>query len=315
MNWVEFVAGKAALNMGDELPLLMASSEGMDNATRDEVSVDRGADVPMNAALLHHVGPGGTREFVWAGANTVCVLRSRETGGHPFLVHGRPVYCAGMLEYDSIFFHSGHYKPQTENVLQFMCRLVELCCEHLGALQRDPEVDRLCNIPLQLYYDNQTVDTYSTTLATLINNGRIYVTAPVRGKMTMAPSRPHPAMLASRAAPIAAASSSAPFRHATQSILDTGVTPAIQHRRTLKRPGRRPEWLDDNQINVCARCNTRFTLFTRRHHCRECGDVFCAACSSHTQTVALPAIRPGSAEETGPLRVCDWCYGDRADRI
>lgn len=37
--------------------------------------------------------------------------------------------------------------------------------------------------------------------------------------------------------------------------------------------------------------------FTRRHHCRRCGRVFCAACSSRTAPVRGRSVR-----------VCDECY-------
>lgn len=35
-------------------------------------------------------------------------------------------------------------------------------------------------------------------------------------------------------------------------------------------------WLRDGERLGCADCNAEFTMFTRRHHCRFCGDIFCS---------------------------------------
>ena len=40
-------------------------------------------------------------------------------------------------------------------------------------------------------------------------------------------------------------------------------------------------WVLDSSKTACHRCSSQFSLFTRRHHCRVCGDLFCSACSSH----------------------------------
>ncbi|XP_053733692.1 zinc finger FYVE domain-containing protein 9 isoform X1 [Synchiropus splendidus] len=41
-----------------------------------------------------------------------------------------------------------------------------------------------------------------------------------------------------------------------------------------------PVWVPDNQALVCMKCGVKFTFTKRRHHCRACGKVFCALCSS-----------------------------------
>uniref|UniRef100_A0A8C7WNH7 Zinc finger, FYVE domain containing 9b n=1 Tax=Oryzias sinensis TaxID=183150 RepID=A0A8C7WNH7_9TELE len=41
-----------------------------------------------------------------------------------------------------------------------------------------------------------------------------------------------------------------------------------------------PLWVPDSEAQVCMKCGTKFTFTKRRHHCRACGKVFCALCSS-----------------------------------
>ncbi|XP_068809233.1 zinc finger FYVE domain-containing protein 9 [Struthio camelus] len=41
-----------------------------------------------------------------------------------------------------------------------------------------------------------------------------------------------------------------------------------------------PIWVPDSQAPNCMKCEARFTFTKRRHHCRACGKVFCAACCS-----------------------------------
>ncbi|KAK2575127.1 hypothetical protein KPH14_008846 [Odynerus spinipes] len=59
-----------------------------------------------------------------------------------------------------------------------------------------------------------------------------------------------------------------------------------------------PEWTDGDD---CHRCRVTFSILQRKHHCRACGQVFCAQCSNKTTT--LPKI--GFEKE---VRVCEACY-------
>jgi len=60
-------------------------------------------------------------------------------------------------------------------------------------------------------------------------------------------------------------------------------------------------WAKDAERQSCTGCQTRFTVLERRHHCRECGLLFCSRCSSHR----LPLEHLGFSQS---VRVCDACY-------
>lgn len=60
-----------------------------------------------------------------------------------------------------------------------------------------------------------------------------------------------------------------------------------------------PVWIPDLQVGRCMSCQTGFSLMRRRHHCRLCGGVFCAKCSSR---VCMPLPIPETAAFSFPLR-------------
>ena len=39
-------------------------------------------------------------------------------------------------------------------------------------------------------------------------------------------------------------------------------------------------WIKDKNIENCYRCNKKFGLIVRKHHCRSCGKIFCNECSN-----------------------------------
>ncbi|XP_075107316.1 1-phosphatidylinositol-3-phosphate 5-kinase FAB1B isoform X2 [Nicotiana tabacum] len=66
-------------------------------------------------------------------------------------------------------------------------------------------------------------------------------------------------------------------------------------------------WMPDHSCRVCYECDSLFTLFNRRHHCRLCGRVFCAKCTSNS--VPAPSREPRSVqEECEKVRVCHFCF-------
>ncbi|CAG2174981.1 unnamed protein product, partial [Oppiella nova] len=43
-----------------------------------------------------------------------------------------------------------------------------------------------------------------------------------------------------------------------------------------------PDWADGE---CCNRCRTQFSLVQRKHHCRNCGQIFCQKCSAKISTI------------------------------
>jgi len=66
----------------------------------------------------------------------------------------------------------------------------------------------------------------------------------------------------------------------------------------------RGKWLDesDDLARSCFACGVEFGTFVdSRHHCRRCGNTFCAKCSSGRAPLLLFQV-------TDPARLCDACY-------
>ena len=71
------------------------------------------------------------------------------------------------------------------------------------------------------------------------------------------------------------------------------------------RPGAR--WMGDEEATACLDCGTSFTRWKRRHHCRNCGSLFCDECSAWDHVV------PGCGEAR--VRVCASCLAELAGVI
>jgi hypothetical protein len=69
------------------------------------------------------------------------------------------------------------------------------------------------------------------------------------------------------------------------------------HRLTSRR-----HWMADTTCATCYDCGKEFSFWIRRHHCRVCGQIFCATCSSHR----LPGGKYGFKEPY--IRVCKFCH-------
>jgi len=66
-------------------------------------------------------------------------------------------------------------------------------------------------------------------------------------------------------------------------------------------PNRKPSWIPDKEVSDCNLCHFPFTTLRRRHHCRQCGKIYCNACSS--KRVKIPEFGYFS-----PVRICDICF-------
>jgi hypothetical protein len=60
-------------------------------------------------------------------------------------------------------------------------------------------------------------------------------------------------------------------------------------------------WVDDADVKACFSCPKAFSFFTRKHHCRRCGFVFCSGCSDNK--IPLPVLGYDD-----PCRVCTSCF-------
>ena len=70
--------------------------------------------------------------------------------------------------------------------------------------------------------------------------------------------------------------------------------------QTPTSPRAPPAWVPDSDAPQCMGCLDQFTFVKRRHHCRNCGKVFCGRCSNHF----IPLPQYGLDR---PVRVCNRC--------
>ncbi|XP_059455943.1 1-phosphatidylinositol-3-phosphate 5-kinase FAB1B isoform X2 [Corylus avellana] len=66
-------------------------------------------------------------------------------------------------------------------------------------------------------------------------------------------------------------------------------------------------WMPDQSCRVCYECDSQFTIFNRRHHCRLCGRVFCARCTENSIPAPSGDLRT-AREEWEKIRVCNYCF-------
>jgi hypothetical protein len=85
------------------------------------------------------------------------------------------------------------------------------------------------------------------------------------------------------------------------SIMDSDI---IQINKLVKdiRQRRLMKPVHDDSIRKCSQCNTTFTTYLRKHHCRACGRIFCYKCSS--KQIEIPE------EEKTLLPDDNWFYSD-----
>jgi hypothetical protein len=68
-------------------------------------------------------------------------------------------------------------------------------------------------------------------------------------------------------------------------------------------------WIPDETVTVCQdpHCEKRFSFWTRKHHCRRCGNIFCSSHISHKMKLSLIDLKcdPFLGVEG---KVCDECF-------
>lgn len=62
--------------------------------------------------------------------------------------------------------------------------------------------------------------------------------------------------------------------------------------------GNQEHWMPDQLCKQCYDCDSQFTVFRRRHHCRLCGQVFCSSCSAYFVEL----------DEAKTSRACRECF-------
>eukprot|EP00128_Syssomonas_multiformis_P000998 Colp12_sorted_trinity150504_noHs@24810 len=62
----------------------------------------------------------------------------------------------------------------------------------------------------------------------------------------------------------------------------------------------RAAWAPDEAAKRCYTCKQEFSIVRRKHHCRECGQIFCNSCSSKRKQLL--------SYHDARVRVCDTCF-------
>uniref|UniRef100_A0A1I7YUS7 FYVE-type domain-containing protein n=1 Tax=Steinernema glaseri TaxID=37863 RepID=A0A1I7YUS7_9BILA len=65
------------------------------------------------------------------------------------------------------------------------------------------------------------------------------------------------------------------------------------------------QWEKDSDVSNCKSCDVLFSYSRRKHHCRNCGAIFCQSCSN--ARVRLPS-------SSKAVRVCITCYNHLTNR-
>lgn len=68
------------------------------------------------------------------------------------------------------------------------------------------------------------------------------------------------------------------------------------------------KWVDSKLIDYCAECDQKFTMINRKHHCRQCGEVICSACSPDRVIIGRSHSHCHGDSDSTPVRVCRSCH-------
>lgn len=64
------------------------------------------------------------------------------------------------------------------------------------------------------------------------------------------------------------------------------------------------EWMRNDESKCCVRCQSKFSLGNRRHHCRNCGVLVCKKCSENK----MQFEDGGDTLDAEAQRCCDVCF-------
>lgn len=121
-----------------------------------------------------------------------------------------------------------------------------------------------------------------------------------------------------------------PIRFAQDEIVDSVENELIKPGSYERNPYL---WVDDNMIVKCYHCNSRFTWYLRKHHCRSCGRIFCYYCIRNKIQIPFELLKcnnnknwnisslsfdkilqwGGEKSDIDSEPVCDKCFKDIND--
>jgi len=87
----------------------------------------------------------------------------------------------------------------------------------------------------------------------------------------------------------------------------TGCMALVREKYLVETGKIAPIWTPDSYSNNCTVCNAAFSMFFRRHHCRNCGKLVCDPCSSYR--CMIPEVSDTE------VRVCKSCHDELAEEL
>ena len=101
-------------------------------------------------------------------------------------------------------------------------------------------------------------------------------------------------------------------------LIDSGINSDINNENKLLNEKKLHYWVDDSTIDRCIKCKKNFSLTLRKHHCRNCGKIFCYKCSNYFITIPDSVDVPRRNKyfnynyysDNNEERVCQNCYND-----
>ena len=101
-------------------------------------------------------------------------------------------------------------------------------------------------------------------------------------------------------------------------LIDSGINSDINNENKLLNEKKLHYWVNDRIIDRCIKCKKNFSLTLRKHHCRNCGKIFCYKCSNYFITIPDSVDVPRRNKyfnynyysDNNEERVCQNCYNN-----